>query len=112
MLALNPQERKRCSTIASALYEYENQILDLEPFTPANYRAPQRPSYGYQPVQYSQPPQQVVKAQSPVYYQQGQGPQPVIASHTSYQGQVVSRPVIQGHQSVPGSQAPLYHHHR
>ena len=108
MLALNPQDRKRCSTIAAALYEYENQILDLEPFTPANYRPPQRPSYGYQPVQYNQPPpQQVVKAQSPVYYQQGQAPQTVMASHTSYQPQVVRGPVVQGHQSV--QQGPIYY---
>lgn len=61
MLAFNPQERRRCSSIASALYEYEPQILDLEPFAPSNYRPQQRPSYGYQPqppVQYSQPPPQ------------------------------------------------------
>lgn len=29
MLALNPQDRRRCSSIAASLYEYENQILDL-----------------------------------------------------------------------------------
>lgn len=29
MVALNPQDRKRCSAIASTLYEYEPQILDL-----------------------------------------------------------------------------------
>ena len=29
MVSLNPQDRRRCSSIAASLYEYEPQILDL-----------------------------------------------------------------------------------
>jgi serine/threonine protein kinase len=56
MLALNPQERRKCSTIATSLVEYEAQILDLEPFTvnPPSYRPVQRISQG-PPVGYNQP---------------------------------------------------------
>jgi len=106
MLALNPQDRRRCSSIAGALYEYENQILDLEHFTPAGSRQPQRPGYGYQQqnVQYSQQPQ---VAKSPVYYQ-NQGPT-VMASHNSYQPQQVRGPVVQGHHSVQPGQVPVYY---
>ena len=59
MLSFNPQERKKCSTIASSLVQYEAQILDLEPFTVPNqqsYRASsQRVSQGVPGVVYSQP---------------------------------------------------------
>lgn len=55
MLALNPQERRKCSAIATSLVEYETQILDLEPFTanPPSYRPAQRVSQG-PPVVYNQ----------------------------------------------------------
>ena len=107
MLALNPQERRKCSTIAGALYEHENQILDLEHFTPAGSRQPQKPGYGYQQpnVQYNQPPPQVTKA--PVYYQ-NQGPS-VMASHNSYPNQNIRGPVLQGHSSVQPGQVPAYY---
>ena len=62
MIAVNPQSRKKCSTIASSLVEYEAQILDLEPFTvnQQSYRPSQRVSQGtpnpvYQAPQYRGP---------------------------------------------------------
>lgn len=103
MLAINPQERRKCSSIASALYEYEPQILDLEPFAPSNYRPQQRPSYGYQPQpQYSQPPPQHIS--QPVYYQ---GP-PVTMSQGPYSQAPVVRQTApqQGHYSIPNQ--PMY----
>ena len=89
MLALNPQDRKRCSTIAGALYEYEPQILDLEPFQAHNHRVSQRPSYGqsYQQAPQSNhpPPNQ------PMYFQSSN--QPLPGARSTYQ---VSQPVHQG----------------
>jgi hypothetical protein len=84
MVALNPQERKRCSAIASSLYEFEPQILDLEPFQPPNSRQPQRPSQPYQNVQsVYQQPQQVYAQQQPLYYNNyQQGPPPVVQRPT------------------------------
>lgn len=38
LLADNPFERKKCSEVYSALYEYEDKILDLESFLPNNSR--------------------------------------------------------------------------
>jgi hypothetical protein len=106
MVAIDPQQRKRCSVIAGELYEYEPQILDLEPFTPHNFRQPQRPSYGYQqpPPQphYSQPPPQ------PIYYQGGPPVQQVVRG--SYQLPVSSMGPPQPHYSS-GNYAqgvPLY----
>ncbi|MCB0369874.1 MAG: hypothetical protein KDD45_10670 [Bdellovibrionales bacterium] len=106
MLALNPADRKRCSSIAGALYDYEGQILDLEPFTPSNYRGPQRPSYGYQQVSYSQPPTTI--SQQPIYSQYGQ---PVSISQGSYQQVPIVRssvPMSQPQYSLPQG-APIYY---
>jgi hypothetical protein len=38
LLADNPADRKRCSEIYSALYEYEDKILDLDSFLPNSSR--------------------------------------------------------------------------
>ncbi len=108
MVTLNPQERKKCSVIASSLAEYEAQILDLEPFTVVNqsYRPSQRLSQGPTAI-YNQPPpgyrppevQQVVMAPSYLsYQQQQQHQQPKYYQGSSYthyqqpqQGQVYQK---------------------
>lgn len=69
LLVDSPFERKKCSEIYSTLYEYEEKILDLESFLPANSRLI---NYAQQPLQQSSSnfPRQLV--QSNVIYQ----PQP------------------------------------
>ncbi|MCB1084431.1 MAG: hypothetical protein KDK61_08985, partial [Simkania sp.] len=83
MLALNPQERRRCSSIASSLYEYEQYILDLEPFQP--------PRQGFTQPQ-PQPQSQ--------YHNTGGYP-----AHQSYQMQ--SQPVPQQPMYLQGQNQPM-----
>jgi hypothetical protein len=80
MLALNPQERRRCSSIANSLFEFEQYILDLEPFQLPRQVQPQpqsqqRATYGYPLQQQPQHLQPQPVSQQPMYYQ-GQG-QPI-----------------------------------
>ena len=49
MVEVNPQQRRKASSIAQVLIEYEEQIMDLEPFLE---QTPQ----GYQPHRHSQAP--------------------------------------------------------
>ena len=58
MVQQNPSQRKRCSEVYQMLFPYENEILELDPFSlptkvsnipqVSNYQQQQNPHYGHQ----------------------------------------------------------------
>ena len=59
MVNINPQQRRSCTDMYNELRQYEDQILDLEPFNPPVARNPPQPVhqvYHYSGNQVNNPP--------------------------------------------------------